>query len=286
MIFLIDLHVHSTVSDGSYSPAELAQLARETGVEAFALTDHDSIAGDEEAAAEAERLGVGFINGMEMTMAYGDRKIHVVCLGFNPENSEFQKLYSRLRYIKEDSMADVVEVLRRRGIEIDMEMVRRHSAVHLDRYAIMRTIVDMNIFDGIQYIWDNYLNPAVKEVGVAGDIPAEEALPIICAAGGVTSLAHFHKLIGLKGQSRAEQEESLRELMGFGLTGMEQYYPNYTDEDRAFARAMIEKYDMLPTGGTDFHGANRPGILLGTGYKKNMDTPLKFLEDIRERCRI
>lgn len=283
---MIDLHVHSTVSDGSYSPAELAQLARETGVEAFALTDHDSIAGDEEAAAEAERLGVGFINGMEMTMAYGDRKIHVVCLGFNPENSEFQKLYSRLRYIKEDSMADVVEVLRRRGIEIDMEMVRRHSAVHLDRYAIMRTIVDMNIFDGIQYIWDNYLNPAVKEVGVAGDIPAEEALPIICAAGGVTSLAHFHKLIGLKGQSRAEQEESLRELMGFGLTGMEQYYPNYTDEDRAFARAMIEKYDMLPTGGTDFHGANRPGILLGTGYKKNMDTPLKFLEDIRERCRI
>lgn len=283
---MIDLHVHSTVSDGSYSPAGLAQLARDTGVEAFALTDHDSIAGDEEAAAEAERLGVGFINGMEMTMAYRGRKIHVVCLGFNPENDEFQKLYSRLRYIKEDSMADVVEVLRRRGIEIDMDMVRRHSAVHLDRYAIMRTIVDMNIFDGIQYIWDNYLNPAVKEVGVAGDIPAEEALPVIRAAGGVTSLAHFHKLIGLKGQSRADQEESLRELVSFGLAGMEQYYPNYTDEDRAFARAMIEKYDMLPTGGTDFHGANRPGILLGTGYEKNMSTPLKFLEDIRERCRI
>ena len=74
--------------------------------------------------------------------------------------------------------------------------------------------------------------------------------------------------------------------MSFGLTGMEQYYPNYTDEDRAFARAMIEKYDMLPTGGTDFHGANRPGILLGTGYEKNMSVPLKFLEDIRERCRI
>ena len=104
---MIDLHVHSTVSDGSYSPAGLAQLARDTGVEAFALTDHDSIAGDEEAAAEAERLGVGFINGMEMTMAYRGRKIHVVCLGFNPENDEFQKLYSRLRYIKEDSMADV-----------------------------------------------------------------------------------------------------------------------------------------------------------------------------------
>ena len=183
-------------------------------------------------------------------------------------------------------MTDVVDVLRRRGIEIDMEMVRRHASVHLDRYAIMRTIVDLNIFDGIQYIWDNYLNPAVKEVGVAGDIPAEEALPVIRAAGGVTSLAHFHKLIGLKGQSRAEQEASIRELTGFGLTGMEQYYPNYTDDDRAFARSMIEKYNMLPTGGTDFHGANRPGILLGTGFEKNMNTPLKFLEDIRKICRI
>ncbi|MGM9539636.1 PHP domain-containing protein [Anaerovibrio sp.] len=282
---MIDLHVHSTVSDGSYSPSGLARLAKETGVEAFALTDHDSIAGDAEAAAEADRLGVGFINGMEMTMAYRGRKIHVVCLGFNPENDAFQKLYSRLRYIKEESMVDVVDVLRRRGIEIDMEMVKRHASVHLDRYAIMRTIVDLNVFDGIQYIWDNYLNPAVKEVGVAGDIPAEEALPAIRQAGGVTSLAHFHKLIGLKGQSRAEQEESIRELIGFGLTGMEQYYPNYTDEDRAFASAMIEKYSMLPTGGTDFHGANRPGILLGTGFEKNMNTPLKFLEDIRESCR-
>lgn len=282
---MIDLHVHSTVSDGSYSPEGLARLAKETGVEAFALTDHDSIAGNGLAAAEADRLGVGFINGMEMTMGYRGGKIHVVCLGFDTENADFQRLYSRLRYIKEESMTDVVEALRRKGLEIDMDMVQKHAAVHLDRYAVMRTIVDMNIFDGIQYIWDNYLNPAVKEVGVAADIPAGEALPVIRGAGGVTSLAHFHKKIGLKGRSRAEQEDCIRELMGFGLTGMEQYYPNYTEEDKAFARTMIDKYGMLPTGGTDFHGANRPGILLGTGLEHNMDTPLSFWEKIRESCR-
>lgn len=281
---MIDLHVHSTISDGSYTPAGLARLAKETGVEAFALTDHDSIAGNREAAAEADRLGVGFINGMEMTMGYRGGKIHVVCLGFDTENAAFQGLYSRLRYIKEQSMADVVEALRRRGLAIDMDMVQKHAVAHLDRYAIMRTIVDMNIFDGIQYIWDNYLNPAVKETGVAEDIPAEEALPVIRSAGGVTSLAHFHKRIGLRGRSRAEQEACLKELMSFGLTGMEQYYPNYTEEDKAFARAMIDKYAMLPTGGTDFHGANRPGILLGTGFENNMDTPMSFLDNIRKRC--
>lgn len=281
---MIDLHVHSTVSDGSYTPAGLAVLAKKSGVEAFALTDHDSIAGTDEAAAEAAKQGVDFINGMEMSLSYQGHKIHVVCLGFDRQNPEFQKLYKKVRYIKEDSMADVVEAIGRKGIDIDMERVRQHASVHLDRYAIMRTIVDMHLFDSIQYIWDTYLNPAVLEVGVGDDVSAQEALPVIRQAGGVTSLAHFHKQIGLKGQSRAEQEESIKELLDFGLCGMEQYYPNYTEEDKAFALHMIEKYHMLPTGGTDFHGANRADIMLGTGYHHNMNTPYAFFEHIRQVC--
>lgn len=281
---MIDLHVHSTVSDGSYAPGELAVLAKESGVEAFALTDHDSIAGTDEAAAEAAKQGVDFINGMEMSLSYQGHKIHVVCLGFDRQNPEFQKLYKRVRYIKEDSMADVVEAIRRKGIEIDMDMVRQHASIHLDRYAIMRAIVDMKLFDSIQYIWDKYLNPAVLEVGVGDDVAAKEALPVIRQAGGVTSLAHFHKQIGLKGQSREEQEASIKQLLDYGLCGMEQYYPNYTEEDKAFALHMIEKYHMLPTGGTDFHGANRADIMLGTGYHGNMNTPYEFFGNIRKAC--
>lgn len=281
---MIDLHVHSTVSDGSYTPKGLAVLAKESGVEAFALTDHDSIAGTDEAAAEAAKQGVEFINGMEMSLSYQGHKIHVVCLGFDRQNPEFQKLYKKVRYIKEDSMADVVDVIRSKGIDIDMDKVRQHASIHLDRYAIMRAIVDMKLFDSIQYIWDNYLNPAVMEVGVGDDVSAKEALPVIRQAGGVTSLAHFHKQIGLKGQSRAEQEASIKQLLDYGLCGMEQYYPNYSEEDKAFALHIIEKYDMLPTGGTDFHGANRPEIMLGTGYHGNMNTPYEFFENICKVC--
>lgn len=281
---MIDLHVHSTVSDGSYSPAGLAELAKNTGVEAFALTDHESIAGNEEAALRAAELGVDFIHGMEMTMAYQGHKIHVVCLGFDTENADFKKMYAHLRNLKEGAMENVVEHIRSKGIDINMDMVHQHASVQLDRYAIMRTMVEMKVNDSIQYIWDHYLNPAVKEAGIPDDIPAEEALPIMRAAGAVTSLAHFHKLIGLKGQTRAEQEESIKELLGFGLYGMEQYYPNYTAEDAAFAKYMIDKYNMLPTGGTDFHGANRPGVMLGTGIEGNMNTPMSFLTAIRESC--
>lgn len=281
---MIDLHVHSTVSDGSYSPSELVQLARDTGVEAFALTDHDTIVGNDEAAEAAARLGVGFISGMEMSLAYQGHKIHVVCLGFDFKNAEFQKLYQKVRYIKEGSMIDVVEAIRQKGIDITMEMVRNHAPRHPDRYAIMRTMVDMGIFDSIQYIWDKYLDPAVREVGVADDVSAREALPVIREAGGVTSLAHFHKRIGFLGQSRAQQEDSIKELLGYGLCGMEQYYPNYTAEDKAFALAMIEKYRMLPTAGTDFHGSNRPGILLGSGANGNISAPMSFFENVQRAC--
>lgn len=283
---MIDLHVHSTASDGSYTPAGLARLAKDTGVEAFALTDHDTLEGVEEAAAAAKELGVGFINGMELTVAYKQRKLHVICLGFDAKHPEFQRLYQEVRFLKEESMLDVIEALRRKGVEIDAAMVHKHAAGHLDRYAIMRCMAAMEKFGPLRPIWDNYLNPALKEVGVDVDIPAEKALPAIKDAGGVSSLAHFHKMIGLKGMSRFAQETALQELMGYGLSGMEKFYPNYTLEDQAFAVAMIDKYKMTPTAGTDFHGENRPGVMLGSGIENNLSIPLQIIEDIWHKCRI
>lgn len=283
---MIDLHVHSTASDGSYTPAGLAELAKETGVEAFALTDHDTIDGVAEAAEAASRLGVGFINGMEVTMAYKQRKLHVICLGFDAQHPEFIRLYQEIRFLKEESMLDVIEALQRKGVEIDAAKVQRYAVGRMDRYAIMRCMADMKIFGPLRPIWDNYLNPALKEVGVDTDIPAEKALAAIKAAGGVSSLAHFHKQIGLKGMSRFAQENALQELMSYGLSGMEKFYPNYTLEDQAFAVAMIDKYKMLPTAGTDFHGANRPGVMLGSGIENNLSIPLQIIEDIWHKCRI
>ena len=116
-------------------------------------------------------------------------------------------------------------------------------------------------------------------------MPAEEALPAIHAAGGVTSLAHFHKNIGLKGLSRAEQEEAIARLHALGLDGMERWYPNYTAEDSAFAAHMIEKYNLLVTGGTDFHGSNRPQIEMGHGIAGNMAIPYEVYTKIILTCK-
>lgn len=280
----IDLHCHSVVSDGSCTPTEIARLAKETGLAAFALTDHDNIAGDDEAAAAAAQLGLGFLPGMELSVVWQGRKLHIVCLGFDKDHPAFRAFYQKVRAIKEGGIAEILAGIRRRGLDIDADKVR--PFVHgpaIDRYAIMRYLVSLQLYDHAQPLWDRYIDPAVQEAGLDKAIAPEEALPAIHAAGGVASLAHFHKKIGLKGLTRAEQEKAILALRAMGLDGMERYYPNYTDEDRALAAHMIDDYHMLATGGTDFHGTNRPGIELGTGIAGNMAVPQEFYEEICQR---
>ncbi len=282
----IDLHVHSLVSDGSYTPAGLAKLARERGLSGFALTDHDNIAGDAEAAAAAQQEGIDFIPGMELTVEFENRKLHIVCLGFDAAQPDFQSLYRRMRATKEAKIAEIIQYIAQKGIDISLEKVQPFAYGRtIDRYAIMRYLVSLHLYDHAQPLWDNYLDPAVRLLDLEVNITAEEALPVIHKAGGVTSLAHFHKNIGFKGLSRLEQEAAILRLHQLGLDGMERWYPNYTAEDAAFAGYMIEKYELLPTGGTDFHGSNRPEIELGTGLHDNIAIPYAYLEGVRAACK-
>ena len=282
---MIDLHVHSIVSDGSYTPTEIAGLAAEKGLAGFALTDHESIQGIDEAAAAAHRLGVSFLPGIEISVEYRERRLHILALGFVPEHPAFVELYQKIRSVKEAKIPELIAGIRARGIEISEDVVRLHAAGRIDRYAIMRYLVGLRLFDRAQPLWDQYINPVVRELGIDGDVPAAEVFAAIHAAGGITSLAHFHKRIGLKGLSRAEQEAAIRELHELGLDGMEQWYPSYTDEDAAFAAQLIAKYGLLPTGGTDFHGTNRVGIELGSGFENNLAVPWSVFAAIGKRTR-
>ena len=170
---IIDLHVHSLVSDGSYTPHDLACHAKEVGLSAFALTDHDNIAGNEEAAAAAKEQGIDFINGMELTADFMGRKLHIVCLGFDAEHPAFQKLYERIRSVKEGKIPEIIDYVRAKGIDISLEKVQPFAFGKLDRYAIMRYLVSLHLYDRAQPLWDNYLDPAVRELGLDQNMPAE-----------------------------------------------------------------------------------------------------------------
>ena len=282
----VDLHVHSIVSDGSYKPDELAELAKAQGLAAFALTDHDVIDGTAEAAAAAKAAGVGFINGMELTTEFQGRKLHIVCLGFDPAHPAFRTVYQRVRAIKEGRIPEMIAFIQRKGVDISLAKVQEFVYDGpLDRYAIMRYLVSLHLYDRAQPLWDHYLDPAAAELGLNFSITAEEALPLIHEAGGATSLAHFHKEIGLQGLSRREQEAAILQLHKLGLDGMERYYPTYSEEDTDFAAYLTQKYDLLATGGSDFHGTNRPGTAMGTGIEHNLSVPSVFLDEVRSRCK-
>lgn len=282
----VDLHVHSIVSDGSYKPDELAELAKAQGLAAFALTDHDVIAGTDEAAAAAKAAGIGFINGMELTTEFQGRKLHIVCLGFDPAHPAFRTVYQRVRAIKEGRIPEMIAFIQRKGVDISLAKVQEFVYDGpLDRYAIMRYLVSLHLYDRAQPLWDHYLDPAAAELGLNFSITAEEALPLIHEAGGATSLAHFHKEIGLQGLSRREQEAAILQLHKLGLDGMERYYPTYSEEDTDFAAYLTQKYDLLATGGSDFHGTNRPGTAMGTGIEHNLSVPSVFLDEVRSRCK-
>ncbi|MDF2564652.1 MAG: hypothetical protein K0Q53_1047 [Massilibacillus sp.] len=282
---IIDLHTHSNISDGSYTPSEVIELAHDAGINAIALTDHDTIAGVSEAQAKAKKLGVEFLPGMEMSVQYKSRRLHIVALGFDRHHPAFQMLYKKIRRIKESGVAGAVEKIRAKDIDVSMAMLEKNFTTtdNVDRYAIMRYFVSLNMFDNVQKIWDNYINPAF--IGFDANITAEEGFAAIRAAGGITSLAHYQKRLGLGGMTRSEQEATIQELMALGLDGMEGYYPNYSEEDQDFATYLIDKYKMLPTGGTDFHGKNRSNVVLGTGIDNNMSVPYEWYQSIAYKCK-
>lgn len=282
---IIDLHIHSNISDGSYTPTEIIELAHDAGIRAIALTDHDTIAGVDEAQAKAKKTGVEFLPGMEMSVQYKTRRLHIVALGFDRHHPAFQTLYKKIRGIKEAGVAGAVEKIRAKEVDVSMAMLEKNFTTtdNVDRYAIMRYFVSLNMFDNVQKIWDNYINPAFT--GFDANITAEEGFAAIKAAGGVTSLAHFHKRLGLGGMTRSEQEVTIQELMALGLDGMEGYYPNYSEEDQSFTTYLIDKYKMLPTGGTDFHGKNRSNVVLGTGIDHNMSVPYEWYQNIAKKCK-
>ena len=240
------------------------------------------MSGLDEAAAAAKAEGVELIPGMEMTVDFAGHKLHVVALGFERTHPAFAEFYRAVRESKEAGMAELIAGIRAKGVDITEEKVQALTSGKLDRYAVMRYLVSLHLSEWVQPLWDEYLDPVLKNIGGCENVAAAEAFAAIHAAGGVTSLAHFHKKIGLLGMRREQQAEVITALHKEGLDGMEGWYPSYTPEDSAFVERMTAQLGLLLTGGTDFHGANRPGVELGTGRDNNIAVPEEALMRLHE----
>lgn len=279
---MIDLHVHSFISDGTYSPKEIINLAGKNNIEAIALTDHDAIEGNEEAGNEAAKLNIHFLSGIEISALYkDDRILHILGLNIDTKNKNFLNAYNEIKEAREIGVADILKILDTKNIHIEIESLRKNSTKkYLDRYDIHRYFIREGLCMNAQEIWDKYLDPV--PYGHDELMTAEEAIDLIKEAGGLSFIAHYNKKIGFAGYTKEEIDDNIKYLVNRGLDGVERYYPSFNRQDHEFLDYLIKKYNLICSGGTDFHGENRPDIDIGTGHH-NLCIPFKVYVKVASR---
>ena len=248
----IDLHTHSTASDGIYSPTELLQRAKDNGLRVLALTDHDSTGGLDEAAQAARKLDIDFIPGIEINTDVSGGEVHV--LGYFPEYQRpaFQAVLQVLRDARERRGQRMVELLNEHGINIAWERVRQIAQGAVGRPHVAKALLEAGYVQTIGEAFDKYIGKGCYAYVPRYKLTPEDAVGLITSANGLPVIAHPADLPGID-----ELRNWLPGLCKAGMVGLETYYGPYTPEQEQTLRALADEYSLIPTGGSDFHG---PGI--------------------------
>lgn len=260
---MIDLHTHSTCSDGTFTPAQLVREAKAAGLTHLSLTDHDTTDGVAEAREEAAAQGIGFIGGLEISAEYQPGTMHILGYGFREGDPVLKERLRYVRRCREERNPKIGQNLRDMGFEVSMEEVAAASGGGLiGRPHFARVLLDKGYVPSLQEAFDLYLAKGRPAYVDKVRLSPEESLAVIRNAGGVAVLAHPLQLkLGRDGELAA----AVKRLVDLGLQGIECYYRNHAAEDTEAILALAQKLGLIATGGSDFHGSNRPHIRLGVG---------------------
>lgn len=250
----IDLHTHTTASDGLLAPAAVVRLAREAGVAVLAVADHDTTAGVDAALEAGARLGVEVIPAVEINTDTETSEVHV--LGYYVEHTLpwFQQFLGELRGGREHRAARMVARLNALGIPIEYERVRAMAEGAVGRPHVARALIEAGAVRTTEEAFQKYIGRGGPAYVERMKVTPEDAVRVIRRAGGVPVLAH---------PGWGVQDEMLPALVEAGLQGIEAYYPDHTPSMTAHYLELAARYHLLVTGGTDFHGgdlATRVGI--------------------------
>jgi predicted metal-dependent phosphoesterase TrpH len=264
---LIDLHTHSTASDGSYRPADVVRLAKDAGLKAMALTDHDTTDGLAEALAAGAALGVEVIPGVEISTRHVGDSMHILGYFLDFHSSKLAERLAVLKQARKDRNPKIIAKLNALGIPITMEQVEQASGGgQVGRPHIARVLLASGYVRSMQQAFDIYLKNGGKAYVAKYRFPPAEALGMIREAGGVPVLAHPVTL-GLG--SADALRELLRNLQALGLAGIETFYADHSPEQEAMYLKLAQELGLLVTGGSDFHGDNKPDVTLGNIRSRN-----------------
>lgn len=276
----IDLHCHSTASDGTLAPAEVVKLAHESGLSALALTDHDTVAGIASAAAAAGAVGIDFLPGIEISCQFPHPgTMHLLGYGVDPESAVLKDLSRRLIEARDNRNPKIVRRLNELGVAITMEEVEDVAGGDVvGRPHIAAVLVRKGYSGSTKTAFDKYLGTTGSAYFDKERLSPRQAIEMICQSGGLSVLAHP---VQLRASNDAEFDRIVKDLVDLGLGGLEVIH---SDHDAGMVERysdLADRYGLLQTGGSDFHGGNKQDIRLG--FANGRRIPRRMFDDLRIR---
>jgi len=243
----IDLHTHTLHSDGALTPRELIEKAKSVGIELISVTDHDSVAGLTEAQSCANKIGIEFIPGIEITSSYKKYQLHFLGLFIDYTSNSFNSLLSHLRDARVSRARRIVDKLNKIKIPIKFESVLEKSGVQnsIGRPHIASTMVEKGYAESYDEVFDKYLGIGRPAYEANCPFPPAEAIKMIAQAGGLSFIAH---------PSHYVNEDLLRQFQKLGLDGVEVVHPSHSPDETEWLRNFADGNGFLKCGGSDYHG--------------------------------
>jgi predicted metal-dependent phosphoesterase TrpH len=276
----VDLHCHSTASDGTFPPREVVRIAKEAGLSALALTDHDTVAGVAEAADEAAKLGVDFIPGIEISAEYPrPGTLHMLGYGIDPANETLANLTERLIAGRMDRNQKLIDKLNELGVPITLDEVKAQAGDGvMGRPHFAAVMVRKGVVSTTAEAFKLYLGQGGKAYLDKERLGPAEAIAMIHAAGGLAVLAHP---VQLQKENDAQLKGELKNLVDFGLDGVEIIHSDHRESVVDKLSDWADEFGLVKTGGSDFHGSNKTHIKLG--YAGTRRIPRELFEHLRQR---
>ena len=273
----IDLHVHTTASDGTFSPSGAVWLARESGLKAIAITDHDTADGVREALDEGKLCGVEVIPGIELSVDFRGHGVHILGYFIDPEAEPLIKLLDWVIEERERRNEKMAAAMRADGIDITLEyMHKRFPDSIIGRPHFAAVLAEKGFADSVADGFLKHLNRGCVYYRKREYIPMDMAFDTLHRCGAKAVFAHplQYRL------SHEELIELTELLIGKGVVGMECIYSLYSEGEREYLMDIARRYGLCVTGGSDFHGAGKPHIRMGSGCG-DMEVPYRVLENLK-----
>ena len=273
-----DLHTHSVYSDGTYTPAQLLEEAQQRGLSAIALTDHNTVAGLPDFLAAAEHYAVEAVPGVEFSTDYNGIELHILALYLKPEYfSQVMELMQQYHQRKDQSNIDLIHALNKAGFDISYEKIKSATPEgQVNRALIAAELLHKGYVESIQDAFKKLLNPKCGYYVPPLRSTPQQILGTIRDLGAVSVLAHPY--LNLK---QDQLNQFLQQAVTWGLQGMEVLYSTYDELTTAAALETADAFSLLHSGGSDFHGENKPDIQLGVG-RGALQIPAAFAQNIKE----